>query len=433
VLDVKPRAIVAVLLLCICANRAAAQPRFDRRAAEAALDHIHKDLKRLYYDSTFGGIDMDEHMRRTRASFQDDKSEARLITALANYLKPLRDSHTYFVPPGYEEEFSYGFRIKFFGEAPMIVDVAPGSDAERQGLARGDRVNLIDGHALERSTYSDLMYEYYTLAPRKSVQLVVTTVDGRARQLTVKTAIKKGLSLSDQLGWAGYRRAREAQDSLRRHYAHRYAVLEKRVLVWRMPGFWDDDAAVGDILDEAQKVETLILDLRGNPGGAVEALRDLVSRTFNFEVQIATLLSRKGDEILKAKPASKVFTRRMMVLVDSESASASEVYARLVQLFGRATVIGDRTAGAVRASKGEAHTVRGFYDFGISITRSDVEMPDGGLLEGIGVQPNEMVNPKNYDLAEGRDPVLSYALNLAGVEMDAVTAGRFYESAKKKE
>jgi C-terminal processing protease CtpA/Prc len=129
--------------------------------------------------------------------------------------------------------------------------------------------------------------------------------------------------------------------------------------------------------------------------------------------------------VIKAKPAKKVFNGRLFVLVDSESGSASEVFARLVQLLGRGTVIGDRTAGAVRTA-----ITKEYYSGGItayaSISISDVKMPDGGLLEGEGVQPNEMVVPKNYDLAEGNDPVLAYALSLAGVEVDAKTAAKLY-------
>jgi carboxyl-terminal processing protease len=123
-----------------------------------------------------------------------------------------------------------------------------------------------------------------------------------------------------------------------------------------------------------------------------------------------------------------VFKGKLIVLVDSRSASASEVLSRTIQLEKRGTVIGDKTAGAVMTSRrfaGEiGMDVRVFYSARITI--SDLIMSDGQSLERRGVTPDEIRLPTPEDLAAGRDTVLSYAASLFGVKLDPVEAGKLF-------
>jgi carboxyl-terminal processing protease len=421
----KKTAIATVLLLTLGAGSVQAQSRPERRRAELILDWMHRDIQKLYFDSTFNGVDLERVRQEARADLKSFESDAEVVTILANSLKPLRDSHTYFIPPAFKGSFDYGFEVKFFGETALISNVKAGSSAEKVGLRKGDQVTMIDGQPIRRSTFSDLAYEYHVIAPRKAIQLVIVDVDGRPRQMTITTKFEEGVSRNARWGPIDYIKADEAADSLQKYYTHHYRTFGNKAFLWRMKGFWFDDDNIRKLTERAVGYDALIIDLRGNGGGAVETLKDLVSHVVDFETDIATVRSRTKTDVIKAKPAKKVFNGRLFVLVDSESGSASEVFARLVQLLGRGTVIGDRTAGAVRTA-----ITKEYYSGGItayaSISISDVKMPDGGLLEGEGVQPNEMVVPKNYDLAEGNDPVLAYALSLAGVEVDAKTAAKLY-------
>ena len=116
------------------------------------------------------------------------------------------------------------------------------------------------------------------------------------------------------------------------------------------------------------------------------------------------------------------------MLVDSRSASAAELFARVVQLEKLGTVIGDRTSGKVMRSKTYpfqmgADTVI-FY--AASITDADIVMTDGKSLEGAGVVPDKLMLPTGADLAAQRDPVLAYAASLAGVKLDPEKAGAMF-------
>jgi carboxyl-terminal processing protease len=138
--------------------------------------------------------------------------------------------------------------------------------------------------------------------------------------------------------------------------------------------------------------------------------------------------TRKGDTPLDAKARKDAFNGKLVVLVDSRSASAAEMIARVMQIEKRATVVGDRTMGAVMTSRMFAHTLGvgliAFY--ATTITIGDVRMTDGGTLEGKGVTPDDTVLPTGTDLAAHRDPALARAITLLGGTMTPEQAGTFY-------
>lgn len=124
----------------------------------------------------------------------------------------------------------------------------------------------------------------------------------------------------------------------------------------------------------------------------------------------------------------EAFAGQLIVLVDSRSSSAAEILARMVQIEHRGIVVGDRSAGRVMGAK--------FYPlkegtelvipFGVEITEEDMIMKDGKSLEKLGVVPDVMLLPTAGDLAEGRDPVLAHAAELAGAKLDSEFAGKMF-------
>jgi carboxyl-terminal processing protease len=179
----------------------------------------------------------------------------------------------------------------------------------------------------------------------------------------------------------------------------------------------------------AKKYGSLIIDMRGNSGGDEETLRRLVANVFDHDIKLADLKGRKELKPLVAKTRGRdVYTGKLVVLVDSESASASEMFARVVQLEKRGTVIGDKTPGAVMRSRyfGHAAGVDVVAYYGASIPDADAIMADGTSLERVGVKPDELVLPTAQDLAARRDPVLARAAALLGVELKPEKAGELF-------
>jgi carboxyl-terminal processing protease len=223
---------------------------------------------------------------------------------------------------------------------------------------------------------------------------------------------------------------RESDDAYRTPFE-----IEKPVgdtLVVAMSSF-GDPAQVARFMKKARAYKNLVLDLRGNGGGLVVTIDMLVSWCFDRDVKIGIEKTRKGEEPEIAKGRKDAYPGRIVVLIDSRSASASEVTARVMQLEKRGTVIGDRSAGAVMTSMFFRHTLgQDLYGigsvafFGTSITVADFKMSDGATLEKVGVTPDETVLPSGADLAAERDPALARAITLLGGTMTAEQAGKFY-------
>ena len=174
----------------------------------------------------------------------------------------------------------------------------------------------------------------------------------------------------------------------------------------------------------------MILDLRGNGGGYVETLKRLTSNVFTTDVKISETTGRKKSEPTLAKSrGSEAFQGKIVVLIDAESGSASEVFARVIQLEKRGTVIGDVSAGAVMESIYHAQEMgtESIVPFGISITNADVIMSDGKSLEHIGVVPDETIIPTAADLAARRDPVIARAVELLGGKITPEAAGQLFK------
>ena len=115
-------------------------------------------------------------------------------------------------------------------------------------------------------------------------------------------------------------------------------------------------------------------------------------------------------------------------VIDSRSASASELFARVVQLQKRGVVIGDTSSGSVMESMHYRYQTgtQTIAFFGASITDADLIMSDGVSLEHRGVVPDETMLPTSADLAANRDPVLAHAAETLGYKMTPEEAGKLF-------
>jgi C-terminal processing protease CtpA/Prc len=146
-------------------------------------------------------------------------------------------------------------------------------------------------------------------------------------------------------------------------------------------------------------------------------------------VTVGVVKRRKEEKVMLAKKAADTpYQGKVIVLVDSDSGSAAELFARTMQIEKRGFVLGDRSAGAVMQSKRHVHTIGGdsVVIFGASITDADIIMTDGKSLEHVGVVPDELFVPTADDLATTSDPVLARALEIAGVQMSPAKAGTLF-------
>ncbi len=402
----------------------------DRGRARQMLKEIHDDIRKQYYDANFRSVDIDKRFTAADEQLKTATSLGHTYAILADPLSELDDSHTFFVPPPRNYRVEYGWQMQMIGDACYVVAVAPGSDAASQGVKVGDRVRSVDGFPPTRENMWKLKYIYYTLSPRRGMKVEVEGSEGSLRRVEVKAKVEQEKRVLELTPWSediwGILREAEREDRLQRG---RYHEFSDSLIVWKMPIFDLDDKDVDRMMSRVKKHRALILDLRGNPGGAEKTLQRLIGHFFNSDLTVAELKGRQPGKSLVAKRVGEAaFEGKLAVLVDSESASAAELFARLVQLQRRGTVLGDRTAGAVMESRFYPHKMGAdtMILYGVSVTVADVVMSDGKSLEKSGVLPDEFLLPSGADLAANRDPVLSRAAALLGFEISAENAGALF-------
>jgi len=410
---------------------------FDRDRARTMLNVIKADIKKNYYDPTFRGIDIDARFKEAEEKINKATSQGQLLGIIAQALLDFGDSHTYFIPPDKPYTVEYGWQMQMIGDKCYITAVKPRSDAEAKGLKEGDEVYTIDGFGPVRENLWKILYTYHALRPKPGVRMEVIKPNGQQQQIDVLAKVTQGKRVMDISGGGGgvdlmdLIRKQESEDRLNRHI---YYELED-ALLWKMPAFDLDEAKVDDMVAKAKKRNAVILDLRGNGGGYEITLLRMISNFFDRDVKLGDIKRRKETKPLVAKTrGANAFTGKLIVLIDSRSGSAAELFARVVQLEKRGIVIGDVSAGAVMRAKSYDHEVGidtvAFY--GASITDADIIMADGKSLEHVGVIPDELKLPKPSDLAAKLDPVLSYAASLAGIKISPEKAGSMFPAEWKK-
>lgn len=398
--------------------------KFDRDNAIAMLDSAKDDLKKNYYDPGLRGIDIETKFKEAKERVKQATSRDQLIITVAQTLLDFDDSHTFFVPPSRAAKVEYGWEMQMVGDAAFVTGVKPKTDAEAKGLKPGDQIVSVDGYAPTRDNMWKMYYRYYALMPARGMRLLVKSPDqAEPRELEVLAKIERGANVVD---WGNLfvRFLRERRDVGK----DRTAEFGNELLIWQMTTFSTSEDHIDAMMGKASKFKSLLIDLRGNGGGYTDALSRLTSYFFDREVKIADQKGRKETKPLLAKPRGGVYKGQVIVLIDSESASASELFARTLQLEKRGTVLGDRSMGAVMTSRYYDHQtgVGQVLYFGNSITVGDVIMPDGKSLEKTGVTPDETMLPTGADLAAKRDPVLSRAAEMLGVKLDPEKAGTLF-------
>jgi carboxyl-terminal processing protease len=152
----------------------------------------------------------------------------------------------------------------------------------------------------------------------------------------------------------------------------------------------------------------LILDLRQNPGGVLDAGVDVA----NLFIDQGLIVQRKNPRVASENITYNARRSRMMVdpkipvvvLVDSGSASASEIVSGALHDYHRASLFGEKTYG-----KGSVQTVQSLGDGGFRLTTSRYYLPSGITIDKVGIEPDRAI--KEPDLTDAEQKSLNDLLN----------------------
>ncbi len=396
------------------------------------LGEVKNVIKENYYDPRFRGMDLDERFKAAAERIKTMNTNSQVFRVIAQVLVELNDSHTSFIPPPRANRVEYGFSMQIIGGECYIVDVKKGSDAAAKGLKAGDMVLNIGTYMPVRETMWKINYLIYALDPQEKLSLKVKSIAGTEREVQIESR----MTTPEERRKEAERRKAEEKDR-----PSKCQEINSDTIACKLYSFSVEKSAIDKMMKEVLPHKNFILDLRGNRGGYIATELYLTGYFFDHDVKIGDEVSRKKTKERVAKTAKeKAYAGKLMVLIDSDSASASEVFARVVQIEKRGNIAGDVSAGAVMASQfyplavGHGTFTTGVYTvFAVSVTVGDLVMIDGGRLEGVGVIPDFPVGPTGVALLKKTDPVLAFAANKFGAPLSPEKAGEFFFMRQKPE
>jgi carboxyl-terminal processing protease len=158
-----------------------------------------------------------------------------------------------------------------------------------------------------------------------------------------------------------------------------------------------------------QGMQSLILDLRGNPGGLLTTAIELSDKFLPSGTIVSTRGRTANDNSQETAQYAQTWKTPLVVLIDHNSASASEIFAAAIQENGRGVVVGEKSYG-----KGTVQTLFPLQSVSsaLRLTTAKFYSPDGREMAGVGVTPDIKITT-NINDTTGADAALQAAVRAA--------------------
>ena len=384
----------------------------ERGEWEDILRLVSADVQKNFYDAQMKGLDWAALTEETRVRISTSNNTGQMILAVSALLSRLQDSHTYFVPPRLTTQADFGFKARAYGNDVRVSEVTNKGPADKAGLRVGEAITSLNGVPVDRRNVRELLRIVTTLAPSPVLDLAVASSGAQPRTVHIPAHLitTQGHQYLDSV-WrvADQQRARD----IHVNFSHR--DYENGVSYVGIPSFTASPEITYSEISRAKHAHALVLDLRGNGGGWEETLTAFLGFFADQPSVLAKKVSRFQSQDWMIKPGNSGFSGSVIVLVDSDTASAAELAARYLQLSHKATILGDLTSGMVN----QGHIVEGkigarfVLAFAVVVTSARLVMPNGEELEGHGVIPDVGCVPTQEDLVREVDTCLDQGIALA--------------------
>ena len=337
-----------------------------------------------------------------KSDYVEPVDEKKLITeAIAGMVASLDPHSQYFDKKSYKE-FREGTSGRFVGvgieitqEDGLVKVVSPieGSPADRGGLKTGDLITRIDNTAVKGLTLNEAVKRMRGEPNTKVVLTIFRKDENRSFPVTIIREEIKTQSVKTKMIEPGFAWVRLSQ-------------FQDRTVE-------DFVRKVDELYKQDPKLKGMVLDLRNDPGGLLDAAIAISAAFLPDNVTVVSTSGQLAESKSVYKASPEFYTRRgadplrrlpestraalrtvpLVVLVNEGSASASEIVAGAIQDHKRGIVMGTQTFG-----KGSVQTVRPLGpDTGLKITTARYYTPSGKTIQAKGIVPDVMVD----DTAEG--------------------------------
>jgi len=303
------------------------------------------------------------------------------------------DPHTAYMDPDETKEFDkslsgqigggIGAEIGLRNNKPTIIKPLENSPAQKAGIKAGEAIVKVNDEASSdwsvEKVVSKIRGEVGT-----SVKLTLLS-DGQTREVSVvrQNIVSPAVEseIDGEIGILKVNRFGDDTVSLARKYASEF--VEKGV-------------------------KKVILDLRNNPGGTVGAAQGLLGIWLDNQI---AMTERRGSEIVKTLRTTGtpiLGNMKTVVLINGNSASASEITAGALREYGKATLVGQKSYG-----KGSVQIVLGLPGGSqMKVTEARWYTPKGKNIDKTGIEPDVKVDLSSDDVNNNVDPQMDKAKSL---------------------
>ena len=334
-----------------------------------------------------------------KSDYVEPVDEKKLITDAISGMVASLDPHSQYFDKKSFKEFREGTTGKFVGvgieitqEDGLIKVVSPieGSPAFRAGIKTNDLITKIDDTAVKGLTMNESVKRMRGEPDTKVILMIFRKDENRSFPVTIVREEIKTQTVRAKVIEPGYAWVRLSQ-------------FQERTVE-------DFARKLDEIYKQEPNLKGLVLDLRNDPGGLLEASVAVSAAFLPANVTVVTTNGQIADskQTFKASPqayqhhggtdplkglAKGLKTVPLVVLVNEGSASASEIVAGALQDNKRATIMGNQTFG-----KGSVQTVRPLGpDTGLKLTTARYYTPSGKSIQAKGIVPDVMLD----ETAEG--------------------------------
>jgi len=299
------------------------------------------------------------------------KPESFMLEGIKGMLKSL-DPYTVYIDEKHQKDIELitrgkyggiGATVGMYNNNVTIVDLIEGYSAQRQGIRIGDIILKVDSIEITKENYNDLG-NFLKKEPGTEISIIIER-DGTnddmifnlvSEEIEIKNLTYYGFvpenSNNAYLKLSSF--SRSAGDEIRK------AIQELRVI---------------------KDINSIVLDLRGNPGGLLDAAIDVSEKFLKRDNLVVSIHGRDGSktQIYKAKEEPIAKDIKLAVLVDNGSASASEIVAGALQDHDRGVILGTRSFG-----KGLVQTVVPLsFNTSLKMTTARYYTPSGRCIQEI--------------------------------------------------
>lgn len=362
----KITSLLLIFILTFSCTTAFAAERETNIFANAILDDIISNVS----DNYKFGITTEELYKRALHEVIAESPEL-MEAAIEGIYNNLDKYSTYFP---YEEFKSFvedvrgefcgiGVTIMEFTDGLLVTDVHKGSAAESAGIRKGDYIISADGVDI-RDMELETARGYIAGLAGTSVNIGIMR-NGEIMNFDMVRSIVTTIS--------GF-----------------YQILEGNIGYIQLSSFDEHSPEfMKEALDNLKDTKNIILDLRYNPGGSLEALTGIAELLLpKGPIMHLEFKDSKNNQSIMNNVGSK--KHKLVVLVDNYTASAAEAFSAAVQDYGVGVVVGEQTTG-----KGTMQNVSGFFiGGGYKLTVAEYLSPKKRKINEIGVTPDIKVRPK---------------------------------------